>query len=87
MRVKSELIPYIQAFGTIDAYISIYKLYAEHKNNENARFCIPTFATSEKPQIIATAFWHPFISPEAVITNSLSLGTSSLNWELSHYRA
>ena len=68
MRIKSELVPYLQAFGAIDAYVSIHKLYASHKDNKNGQFCIPTFVKSEKPQIIAKDFWHPFISPEAVIT-------------------
>lgn len=82
MRIKHELIPYLQAYGMIDAHLSTYKLYAELKDHPNARICIPEFIEHEKPKLIAQDFWHPLINPIAVVTNSLSLGTSELTANL-----
>lgn len=82
MRVKHELIPYLQAFGQIDAALSIYKLYVEFQNHPTARICIPEFIQQEKPQITIQDFWHPLINPNTVITNSLALGTTNQDTNL-----
>lgn len=74
MRIKHELVPYLQAFGAIDAYLSSYKLYAEFRSHPNARTCIPEFIQHERPQLLTENFWHPLINPEIVVTNSLSMG-------------
>ncbi len=82
MRVKHELIPYLQAFGQIDAALSIYKLYVEFQNHPTARICIPEFIQQEKPQINIQDFWHPLINPDIVITNSFALGTTNQDTNL-----
>lgn len=82
MRTKHELTPYLQAYGTIDANLSNYKLYAEFKDHKNARICIPEFIENENPQLIIKNFWHPLINPAMVTTNSLNMGTSDLTANL-----
>lgn len=73
-RIKGELIPYFEAFGQIDAYLSTAKLYVEFKNHPNATFCLPKFISSQQPQLLAHNFWHPFIDADKVVCNSLSMG-------------
>lgn len=76
MRVKHELIPYLQMYGYIDAYVSTYKLYAEFKDVSHARICLPEFNQQNNPQLVIKEFWHPLINHSKVVTNSLSLGTN-----------
>lgn len=77
MRIKGELVPYLQAFGAVDAYLSTYKVYEKHKNHNNARMCLPEFIDSETPKLIAQGFWHPLIDAHKVVTNTLHFGTKS----------
>ena len=74
MRTQNELIPYMQAFGQIDAHLSTFKLYQEYKNHPNAHFCLVNFVDNDTPQVNAQEFWHPVIGADSVVTNNLALG-------------
>lgn len=82
VRIKGELIPYLQAFGQVDAYLSTAKLYEEFKNHPNATFCLPEFVASERPILLAQNFWHPFIDVDKVICNDLSMGSTDASANL-----
>ena len=73
-RIKGELIPYLEAFGDIDANLAIFKLYNEFKNHPRVKFCLPEFVNSNKPVLVAKEFWHPLISTDFVVTNDLAMG-------------
>ena len=82
MRVYEELIPYLQAFGNIDATIAAFNLYNNYKNHPNAQICIANFIDQEKPMISAQEFWHPLINANAVVTNNIEVGTNQNNSNL-----
>ncbi len=73
MRTKSELVPYLETFGQIDAYLSIAKLYQECKQNTHAQYCIPTFIQNKTPILHAQEYWHPLVPCNQVITNSIQM--------------
>ena len=78
-RLKGKFIPFIEAFGNIDATLSIVKLYQEFKDNPHATFCLPTFISSEQPILHVDEFWHPLLNPAAVVTNTLYMGNDKLS--------
>lgn len=82
MRVKEKLVPFLQAYGQIDAYLSVYKLYSQYKDHEHAPICLPTFINQHTPQLVTQDFWHPLIDPNKVITNCLEIGTKPENANL-----
>ena len=77
VRIKGELIPYLEAFGQIDAYLATVKLYEQFKDHENAKFCLPSYITNETPMFLAEGFWHPLIEADKVVCNDLSMGNQN----------
>ncbi len=73
-RIKGELIPYLEAFGDIDAHLAIFTLYQEFKNHPRVTFCLPEYVESQKPTLEAQGFWHPLINPDFVVSNNLVMG-------------
>ena len=73
-RIKGELIPYLEAFGDVDARLAVFTLYQEFKNHPRVTFCLPEFVNSNTPVLEAKGFWHPLINPDFVITNDLIMG-------------
>lgn len=71
--VKDEFIPFMQLIGTIDAYLSIAKLYREHKN-QRATYSFVEFIAQEAPYINAQGFWNPMLDASTVVTNDIILG-------------
>ena len=78
-RIKGELIPYLEAFGDIDAHLAIFTLYQEFKNHPRVTFCLPEYVDSQTPTLVAQSFWHPLISPDFVVSNNLSMGQGTAN--------
>lgn len=76
-RIKGELIPYLEAFGQIDAYLATVKLYEQFKDHENAKFCLPSYINNETPMFIAENFWHPLIDADKVVCNDLNMGSQN----------
>ena len=70
---KNKLIPMLSAIGKLDALLSVAKLYKKRKTS-HARYCFPKYTSSKKSVIIASNFWNPFIDPEIIVTNSISIG-------------
>ena len=70
---KDEFTPALAAMGEIDACLSMAKL---HKKNRESRvgYCFTEFVETDKPYMKLVDFWNPFINPEVVVTNSLTLG-------------
>ncbi len=75
---KDKLIPAIAAFGELDAYLAIAKLYKEF-NTERVNFTFAQYLDAERPYIRLTNFWNPFINPEKVVSNSIELGGAQRN--------
>jgi DNA mismatch repair protein MutS len=80
--VKGELIPYLEAFGQIDAYLATVKLYEQFKDHENAKFCFPEYIIHETPIFMAESFWHPLIDAHKVVCNDLSMGNQNTHANL-----
>ncbi len=74
---KDTVISSLQAAGTLDAYLSIAKLYKKHKQNANATFCFVDYKEQQsKPYLKLDAFWHPSLNPNTVVTNTIELGNA-----------
>ncbi len=73
VRIKDQLVPYLETFGQIDAYLAVAKLYEEFKHHPNVTFCLPGFIHAETPHLDAQAYWHPLIDANKVVTNSLAM--------------
>lgn len=67
--IKTELIPYFQALGNIDAQISTAKLLSQ----EYGQFCLPTWINTPLPTLQAVDFWHPAIAPNKAVVNTMLL--------------
>lgn len=82
VRIKGELIPYLEAFGQIDAYLATVKLYEQFKDHDNAKFCFPEYITHETPIFVAENFWHPLIDAHKVVCNNLNMGNQNAHANL-----
>jgi DNA mismatch repair protein MutS len=74
LRLKDKFIGALKAVGELDAYMSIAKLYMQHEDNKNAKYCFAQIVDSDEPVIQIQNFWHPFINPDKVVTNNIELG-------------
>lgn len=70
-RSYTELVPYLQMAGTIDALLSTTQLYEESYQHPKAQICLASFVNNDKPVFIAQNFWHPLIDQQKVVTNTL----------------
>ncbi len=71
--VKMELVPLLQALGVVDGFISVCRVYQEHKNHPQQRFSFADIVISERPICQLTDAWLPLIKDNHVY-NSCSLG-------------
>jgi hypothetical protein len=71
--IKMELVPLLQALGIIDGFISICRVYQEHKHNQQQTFCFADMVISDQPLCHLTDAWLPLIKDNHVY-NSCSLG-------------
>lgn len=71
--IKNDFEPFLCAIAQLDAYLSIAKLIREFKN-KRASFCFAEYIKDEKPHIELQDFWNPFVDPDKVVLNTLSLG-------------
>ena len=76
--VKGQLEGAMAATGILDAYASLATLVKEHHDTK-AGFCFPVYLRADHPSIGLTDFWHPFIDPEKVVTNTIVLGAQERN--------
>jgi DNA mismatch repair protein MutS len=76
---KAELIPYLEAFGKIDAYLSAAKLYQKYQNHPRVTFCLPEFVQSDTPLLQICGYWHPLINPDIVVSNDLIMDEGAAN--------
>lgn len=70
---KMELVPLLQAMGIIDGFISICRVYQEHKHNHQQTFCFADMVISDQPICHLQDAWLPLITDNHV-HNSCSLG-------------
>ncbi len=71
--VKDEFIQSLEAAGELDAYLSMAKLVKEHER-KRVGYSFVHFVEREKPMVQAVNFWNPFISPDVVVPNNITLG-------------
>jgi len=76
--VKNNLEDAIGSVGKIDAYIAIAQLYKEFETKP-VKFCFVQFTHDETPFVDLVNFWNPFINPEKVVPNSITLGSTQKN--------
>ena len=60
---KQQLVHVLQAVGIIDAYVSIYRVYDEHKNKNNS-FCFADLVCSGDPFCMFDNAWLPLVSQQ-----------------------
>lgn len=72
--IKDDFIKGLQVVGQIDAYVALAKLYKKMATHENVHFCFASYETAAQPHITATNYWHPFLNPDRVVTNSIEIG-------------
>jgi len=77
-RIKHELVPYFEAWGQVDAYLTIQDLYQRFQHHPKVKFCIPTIVDSAAPIFVIDEYWHPLIDPEYVVTNNLAIGNNGV---------
>lgn len=75
--VKDKTINALKATGTIDAYLSIAKLYKKYAQHPNAQFCFPVYISQNTPYINIKNYWHPILNADKVVTNSIEQGNIS----------
>jgi len=72
--VQSQLEKALTAVAEVDMYLSIAKLHQEF-SSERVKFCFPNYVeNSQAPVIKLRKFWNPFVEPNIVVRNSVSLG-------------
>ena len=75
--VRAEFTPLMKVVGQIDSYVALAQKMVAHKDLP-AKFCFAEFETGENTPILdAQNFWNPFIDPQVVVPNSVSLGTGN----------
>lgn len=76
---KNKLFDSLNYLGKIDAYYSIANLFCESKIKDKSLFCFPKYLSLKKPFLNCNRLWHPFLDPNKVIFNDISLGKNSNN--------
>ena len=71
---KNHFVKSMQTVGKLDAYLSIAKLYKEHANNTNARYCFVDYEEAAAPHLKLENFWVPMLDANTVVTNSIEMG-------------
>lgn len=74
--VKDELIPVLIAVGSLDAYVSVAKTYAEQAKN-TYRYNFAQFVSAETPSITLKGLFNPLVNANAVIASDVTLGESN----------
>ncbi|MCX5923615.1 MAG: hypothetical protein NTU89_03575 [Candidatus Dependentiae bacterium] len=76
LEIKDELVPFLEAFGNIDAQLCIVKILNQKNNNSfgAVEFCQPKWIQSNLPELCSINFWHPMLQADKAITNSMFLG-------------
>lgn len=69
-----DLFKGIHLIGLMDAYLSIATLVREHKQKDRG-YCFVSYLQEDTPVIKAEDFWHPTISADRAVPNSIELGT------------
>ncbi len=71
--IKHELAPSLLALGEVDAYLSCAKLMQKHNGKDN-NFNFATYLEQDTPYINLEGMWHPFVTSEKAVANSIELG-------------
>jgi len=64
------------AVGKLEAYYSCAKLCKEFET-KRVKFCFATYEQAKKPFIKAHRFWHPLITTDTVVPNTITVGTDN----------
>jgi hypothetical protein len=68
-----EWIPFLQAVGMLDAFVSVVSLYKEHENQE-AQFCFAQWVESAYAGCNLADFWNPLVTQHDFVFNSIQAG-------------
>lgn len=76
--IRSEYASVVNFIGEIDTYAALANKINMHAQYNNAPFCFVEFIDqSEKPELVVNEFWHPFVDPAHVVSNSVALNNGS----------
>jgi DNA mismatch repair protein MutS len=78
LKLKRKIEPLLYALADIDALVSIATLYKEHQNTKQV-YSFARFLHGESaPTLFVDEFWHPNLSPNIAIDNSLFIGGETI---------
>jgi len=69
-----EFEPLLRALGELDVYVSVARFYKKFEHNRVRYSFVSYVDSNDAPQLVFNDMWSPFIDPELVVTNSVSLG-------------
>lgn len=75
---KAEIIPYLEAFGIIDAYFNAASIVQDYQNHPRVQFCFPTTINNSTPIFDITGYWHPLIDDNIVVPNDINIGNNGI---------
>ena len=71
--IRAELVPIMQAVGTVDAYATVARLF-QRMQKERVRYSFVECVDQDLPVIQINQFWNPLIDYKKVVVNSVQLG-------------
>ena len=75
---RAKLYDLFVALGSIDNFVGITeKVGRVNKLKKDAQYSFATFSDASSPMIEMTNMWNPYINPEYVVVNQVSLGQSA----------
>lgn len=74
---KDKFINILKYIGEVDVYLSLSKLYNDHKNSKN-KYCFVKYIKSNKPYVSVKDIWHPNLNKNPT-TNDIILGRKNKN--------
>jgi DNA mismatch repair protein MutS len=74
---KKALCGILKSIGTIDAYVTMAKLYKESQLNNN-RWTFVTIESATTPHLYLENTWNPMLQPDRAVPSSIELGLPAI---------
>lgn len=76
---KEKFIPVLALVGELDALCAATQIYKNNHDSLATPYCFVTFVSGDTPIISLENFWHPLMTSQSIITNSINLGDSDVH--------
>jgi len=76
---KEKFIPVLALVGELDALCAATQIYKNNQDSLATPHCFVTFVSGDTPIISLENFWHPLMTSQSIITNSMNLGDSDVH--------